>query len=734
MLKTTFNHKYILLVLLLCGSFVYGESQTLSSRQVKEYLTMAQSAHNGLQFSQAIDLYEKCKKENLNNTDLKNLADSYWQMRNYPKSMEVYEQLMLRSTVDFSTQERFRIGEMYARNGDYSQATKWLTGLTGFDDKVKAYKREAIKNMLVDSLVWKVSYLNINTPYREFSPMLYGNTLFFSSNRPLKTKQQAFSWDGRYFSRLWQVPVSEIKENGVAVPAANAAFNKKDTEVKKRASAFEGVDSKVSTQAKIAYMPEAYVKAYDSLPGSLVPGFDKIKYNSGHIAVDKDGMMYFSVNYPKANKQGDSKLLLAQGHYTGSGVENITALPFGENTYSVMHPAISQDGLIIVFSSDKGTGPGKFDLYYSRRISKNDLWRAPLVVPGQVNSNGNEVFPSITPDGYLYYSSDGKEGLGGLDIYRIKLDNALNGVGVPEHLPYPVNTTADDFGWTQTADGKTAYFSSDRTSSEDNIFEAKYDEAAANALALSKQKRHLEGFVLDRQTMQPMDNAVVFLWDKCSNKVYVTRADKDGKYSFVVTPKCDILVLGTGKGYGKDCYNLTVAASRETGNPIQKAPHDLLLDRYTKNLQWTLSDLRYTFNGYNMNVRAKQTLDSLVDILKNYPIKVELSSHTDSRGTAAYNDKLSQRRADAAKAYIVSRGIDANRIDSKGYGKQRLLNKCADGVPCSEAQHAMNRRTEIKVLIGPDSGMPDNFNPATFDIGAPLKPEQLPGGFFDGCK
>ena len=117
-----------------------------------------------------------------------------------------------------------------------------------------------------------------------------------------------------------------------------------------------------------------------------------------------------------------------EGRYSDNAIKHVKTLPFGDpKSYSVMHPAINKDGTILVFSSDKKGGPGRYDLYFSKRSDRNQRWVEPFVIPGKVNTPGNEVFPYISGDGYLYYSSDAKEGLGGLDIYRVKLEEAIYG-------------------------------------------------------------------------------------------------------------------------------------------------------------------------------------------------------------------------------------------------------------------------------------------------------------------
>lgn len=725
-----------LAILFVLSGFVNAGAQATSG-PVKQKAVLAGQAYKDLKFSQAAELYEAIIREDkAGSADmLRNLADCYWQMRDYPDALRVYRQLYPNGKGDATSQEQFRIGELYARSGDYPQAALWLENIAGYTAKSKAYSSVSVAAWKADSLIWKVGYLGMNTAYREFCPFLENQTLLFSSNRPLAKKKKAFTWDGEAFSRLWQVPVSSLKETGtqpaqVQVEQVKAAKGKQ-TNVKRLAGVFEGSDTRASAKTQSAYLDVAYVKAAEGFTGQPVEGFQNIRYNSGGVAIDSLGDIYFSANYPKTNKKGDNRIRLMKGHYTGSAVENIEALPFGDpDVCSVMHPAINREGTVLIFSSDKPGGPGQYDLYCSTRSGRNQPWRAPFIITGTVNTPGNEVFPSITPDGYLYYSSDGRAGLGGLDVYRIKLKDAVTGTGEPEHLPYPVNSTGDDFGWTQTSDGKLVYFTSDRVSSEDNIYTVRYDEEAAKEAFLAKQPRSLEGFVLDRQTMDPIRGATVFILNKCDNKVYVVRTDAKGKYTYPVKEPCQLVVVGTSKGFGKDCLTMQTVLDKKSPELVQKAPHDLLLDRYTEGFKWRLSNIHYDFDKWNIRADARPILDSLVAILKAYPIKVELGSHTDSRGSFAYNDALSQRRAESAVNYIVSKGIDRNRITAKGYGERQLLNKCTDGAHCSEAEHQANRRTEIKVI----QEVPQTFDPAVYDTGQPLSVDQLPSGLFEKCK
>jgi outer membrane protein OmpA-like peptidoglycan-associated protein/tetratricopeptide (TPR) repeat protein len=704
-------------------------------------LQRANQAYSDLQFALAAEYYEKYLKHvtNVKPAVLKNLADCYWQMRNYTKAYKVYKLLVSKGKETISDVERFRIGELYARFGDYTSANNWLESLPNYAGKLDAYSSEKIKDIKTDSLVWKVENLNLNTPYREFSPLLVDSTLYFSSSRPTNVKKKAYTWDGQSYSRLWQTLVSHI-----AVVAAvqstnkNAATNKrlsKDISQKQLAGVYVGSDSQVDVKTLSSGAPITYTQASSTYIGKPVRGLQDIEYNVGSIAIDGENSIYLSANYKKANKKKINRVHLLEGHLSGDSIEDMHAMPFGDpNLYSVMHPAVNNTGTLIIFSSNKPGGNGLYDLYYSKRENKQSPWSTAAILGGKINTPGNEVFPSITSDGYLYYSSDSKKGLGGLDIYRIKLEDALAGTEVePEHLGYPINSASDDFGWTQSKDGKQVYFTSDRGTSEDNVYRAHNERAAQKAIQ-ANQTKQLEGFVFDRQTMLPIKGVTVFLYNKCNNKVYITTTDEKGKYTSLIPLKCEIVVLAACKGYTKDCMTITANEAQASEEVAQKAPRDLLLDNYFRNFKWKLNNIYYSFNKWDIRSDARSTLDSLIDILKHYPIKVELGSHTDCRGSFVYNDKLSQKRADAAVNYIVAAKIDRNRITAKGYGEHQLVNRCADGISCSETEHQRNRRTEIKVILGQDADMPGEFDPSVYAKNKQVEANQLPANFFEQCE
>ena len=692
-------------------------------------------AYMNLDYMTASQYYEAYLKNNASDTSIrKNLADCYWQMRNYPEALKEYQLLYPNGKGDATPLERFRIGELYARESNYEQASQWLSGMPGFKSKEQAYSNESlISSMQADTAGWTLGMASFNTGYREYCPLIWSESeLLFCSNRPLTKSKTLTGWDGDNYSRLWRVGIPEFTIQPVdADSLGNIASLKPKpvTETKNLAGVFEGSEPKRALGTWQSRVEKPAIGGIPKYVGTPVSGFEALKYNVGGIAKDTLGHIYFSANYPNTgNKDGKIRVHLLEGNYDGTRVSNIRELPFGDpNTYSAMHPAVTGDGTTVVFSSDK-TGTGNYDLYYAQRASENSQWSEmqPLTL---VNTPGNEVFPTITKKGELYFSSDGRAGLGGLDIYHLPLANALKGKGTVLHMSAPVNSPGDDFGWAQDSVVTQAYFTSDRGTSEDNIFSASYAPKPMYPACI-------EGYVKDRQTMDPMGNIATFMLDPCTNKVYVSRTDVTGKYRFCSLPANCQVSIKAATDHSADCLKMQAVKNMPEKDKAEKAPHDLLLDKFTKGMIWILQPpIHYDFDKWNIRADARPILDSLVRLMQTYPITIELGSHTDSRGTYAYNDRLSQRRAESAVAYIVSKGINPNRITAKGYGERKLLNKCSDGVPCTEAEHQANRRTEITILQGitPTTEQP-GFDSSKYRDGQVLDPSEMPAGFFDNCK
>lgn len=700
-------------------------------------LILADIAYEDSKYSIAAEYFETYLKVPANSAKeiLLKLADCYWQMRKYDNALQVYNLIYIEMNQLASEQDKLRIAELYARNGEYKKAAEWLNGVQGYQMKTNIYNSlDSINALKKDSLNWKLDYLNVNTSYREFSPTIANNTLFFSSNKPLSTKAKANGWDGDNFAHLWEIPMSNVDSIPSFYQIDLKTSTTKTLENKNLAGIFDCGDNKSMDKIYHKFIKESSVKADLKPIGKPITGLDKFKFNAGAIAFDRNNHIYFSANYPKADKKGINRLCLMEGLYSSSSISNIHKLPFGDaNFYSVMHPAVNPEGTILVCTSDKNGGKGNFDLYYSLRNDINQPWDTLKAFSKNINTVGNEVFPSITANGFLYFSSDNIPGLGGLDIFRIPLKDAISGKGKIEHISYPVNSSADDFGWTeQDSTGLKGFFTSDRLNYNDNIYSFTYVPVKLPKLP---KKSFIDGYVLEKQSLKSIIGATVFLYNISEDTVYIAKADQNGKYHFPVLTTSKVIIKAVDKKYLSDCLTSNLVYEPQPKDTIQNAPRNLLLDKFKVGFVWKLSNIHYDFNKWNIRPDAMPILDSLIMVLNEQPITVELGSHTDSRGSTKYNEKLSQHRAESAVAYLIQHGINSKRITAKGYGESQLLNRCSDGVPCSEEEHQANRRTEVKVTgYTTPQKVTININPDKYMNGQIVKVSSLPPKFFDDCK
>jgi outer membrane protein OmpA-like peptidoglycan-associated protein/tetratricopeptide (TPR) repeat protein len=697
-------------------------------------LNMADIAFRDMKYSIAADYYQSYLKDSSNVTKeiLSKLCECYWQMHQFNKALEVYQKSFPVGKQGTSTTDRYRIAELYARKGQYQKASEWLQGIEGYESKASVYSNPSqLEKLKKDSLNWNLKFLNINTGYREFAPYLKGKVLYFSSNKIPGKKIKSYGWDGDNYSRLWEVPLNQVDSIDYS-DIASQNINRKSVDQKlfRLSGIFEDGDNKTKLKQS-AYQVKDPILAADSVKfGSLVSGLNAFMYNAGTISIDKNNRIYFSSNYKKPDKSGINRIRIMQGVISINKISNINPLPFSDaNSYSVMHPAINKDGNILVFSSDKPGGKGGFDLYYSRWNDSLKTWNTMQSFGGNVNQKGNEVFPNISEQGNLYFSSDILPGLGGLDIYRIPLKDALNGNGTPEHISYPINSSADDFGVTFDSIETKGYFSSDRLNDNDNIYSFNF-----NTKKRPFAKTSLDGFVIEQQTMIPIKGATVFLWNSNQDTVIVAKTNDVGYFSIQVTQSGKYVIKAIEKKHTNNCMTMGLLVNSVFKDTIQSLPHKIALDRFKAGFKWKLNNILYDFDKWNIRTDARPILDSLILVLNTYPINIELSSHTDCRGTLVYNDRLSQHRAESVVEYLISHGIAPQRITAKGYGEWKLLNKCSNGIPCSETEHQANRRTEVKVTGYTVAGRESEMDSDKFANGQKITIKDLPSHFFETCK
>lgn len=356
----------------------------------------------------------------------------------------------------------------------------------------------------------------------------------------------------------------------------------------------------------------------------------------------------------------------------------IEELPFNDSTYSVGHPAISEGGNVLYFTSDiPELGKGGTDIYKS--IRTNGVWSDPINLGDKINTTGNEMFPFMYKNNMLIYTSNGKkEEATDLDMYYTCLSG--NEFTQPVALN-EFNTEFDDFGLIIHNNGKVGFFASRKTGGQgdDDIYKATFEKGEFN----------LELLVRDKNSLDPIPSASVIFNDNINlttNAIGLVKRKLD--YDFNYTATSDI------EGYMNESVSFTTI-DQEYGVIRQI----INVEKVVVGQKFTMENIFYDFDKWDILSESEIELDKLVKIMNDNPDwKVELGSHTDSRGSDPYNEELSQKRSDSAVNYIVSNGISSERITAKGYGETQLVNKCDDGVDCTEEEHRANRRTEFKII------------------------------------
>jgi len=561
----------------------------------------------------------------------------------------------------------------------------------------------------------------------------------------------------------------------------------------------------------------------------------RTQYHEGPCSFSADGQeMFFTRSNLSGGKgindgKGQVQLKIYRAVKGLEDWEHIAALPFCSDSFATAHPTLSPDGQHLVFASDMPGGVGEMDLYMVSR--KDSTWGSPINLGTEINTAGHELFPYWHPDGYLFFSSDAHDGMGGLDLFVTALDTSGMFKGL-QHLEAPFNSKRDDLSMIISADGTSGYLASDRkpTQGKDDLYRwtsPKSIFCIPGMYARMKIKKEVtivdenhrpiektliwvipmdqegpskykEHFTTELVPKEEADGSYYLRWsvtDTLSDETADGVADAFGKVTTETDEKATYVVVARQKGYTP--YTQVLTGSEIPGTIILEREHtstgpclgtsftvyntsgdkelngakilltgdcltapvtkytdqsgsatfclpkgcpvkaEIIQTGYAKHMfvftpvedgeLWkiflregdemstpapiasgtviVLDNIYYDFNKSVIRKGESGELIALADILKQYPdLTIELTSHTDTRGSAEYNMELSAKRSESSKSYLVLLGIDADRILTKAAGESAPRNKCVDGVTCSEAEHQFNRRTEVRI-INPAQGM-----------------------------
>ena len=391
---------------------------------------------------------------------------------------------------------------------------------------------------------------------------------------------------------------------------------------------------------------------------------------------------------PKYNKE-DKKSKEPEGEWA-----NITGVPFNSDGYSTAHPSLSADGKWMYFASDMEGTRGQSDIF---RVQINDdgSFGTPENLGDVINTPGKETFPVITDEGELYFATDGHPGLGGLDLFMAR-QNKDGSWKAPVNLGEPANSPKDDFAYLIDTKTRKGFLSSNRDGGVGNDDIYKFLETRKLIC-----EQLLSGIVTDLATGEILPGAKVTLLDDKFNKIAEVIADDKGYYEFPVECDTTYYVRGEKEEYETKETKIKIAdESGKTDLPIQ-------LEKKVKEIPiggdvgtaFGIKEILFDLDKWNIRPDAALELEKILDVMIQYPsMKLDVRSHTDSRASHAYNAKLSQRRNKSTIDWLVKNGVAKERLTGRGYGETQLKNKCADNVPCTEAEHQENRRSEFIIV------------------------------------
>ncbi|NNC82071.1 MAG: OmpA family protein [Flavobacteriales bacterium] len=619
----------------------------LSGCGYKHYLNSGKEDYNNLKFASAKDNFNTAlQKRPESYESLKMLALTLQKLRDYDGAEQAYKLAMNYPQV--TLEDKFNYAKMLMSNDKYERAEDLFKEylVTNPEDEIAQTLLQScqfIELFRDDTSKYKIKPLPLLDNISMFSPVFYEDGLVYTGERTKAGKKNP--WTGLGYNDIYL-----LKKNG----------------------------GEWSDLGKLA---PVFNSAYHDGPVSFDQNGDYAVFTRSHTS--NEGKKR------QSNEENVNHLFLFSAEKSDGEWKNVMSLPFNSDDYSNVHPSLSPSGDTLFFASDMPGGEGGFDIY--RSIKQSDSWTTPVNLGPAVNTPGNELFPTITSSEDLYFSSDGHPTLGSLDIFKTEIEDGE--WRKPRNLNYPINSSADDFSVILMAQDSMGYFTSNRDG-VDRIYELQRKPSGVVSI---------DGLVLGQDSM-PLEGALVKLIDNKTGDVIVeVVTGPDGKFDFELLSDRVYKIESSKDGYFTESYvRSTVSQYEDEVEKVTFNMKELIVtdpnSEYGSDGVYKVDNIYYDFNKHNIRADAAKELDKLVKLLNDNPtISIELHSHTDARGDDKYNQRLSDRRAKSAKAYLVQRGIAASRLSSKGFGESRIINECKNDVECSDEKHEENRRTEFIV-------------------------------------
>jgi len=569
---------------------------------------------------------------------LQNLGDSYYFNTQMNFAATAYGNLFATYKDSVKTEYYFRYVQSLKAIGNYSKADEIMSNHLKYSIDTQKFK-EHLNNIVPYN--YEINPINRNNSSGDFGISFFGDKVVFASVR--NTKNPIYAWNNKPYLDLYHATVSKEGNLENIVPFSEAINTK--------------------------------------------------THESSAVFNKEGSLMYFCRTNDKRVLIGEEMIAtvkMYQAEFKDSIWTNIQELPFSSDQFSTMHPSLSVDEKKLYFSSDRPGSLGSFDIYFVT-ISEDGDYSEPVNLGPTINTAHREQFPFVDVENTLFFSSDGHQGIGGLDLFMSKSYDDV--FAKPINLGETINSGMDDFGYIVDVEKNTGYFASNRKGN-DNLYSFVRKE--------NPRRFTVDGEVRDKNTKELLPGTIVSLYDENDNLIGQIVVGENADYTFNSEPNKKYRIEAERDFYAsKTAYIETLDDGRirftiELEIESYDDAEEIIVTKNDGLVYIQLENIYFDLNKWDIDADAAITLNVLVDIMKKYPrMEVELGAHTDNRASDAYNLRLSNNRANAAVDYLANNGINRKRLRSIGFGERVPLVNC--GTDCTEEEHSINRRVEFIV-------------------------------------
>jgi len=634
----------LIIFLIFISISLFAQSQSYNKE-----MSLGEEYYKKFSYYIAINHFEKAYNADSTNAEVVlRLAQCNYKMRDF-KTAQIWASryVDLVPENELATNIYYYV-EILAANRKYDEAAYWFGRYMQRQDtdefeinRMKGFLQ--IKSFKDNSKSFRITPVSFNSDQSDFAVSYFGDSLVFvSGRRPGIDIKRVFKNDHVDFLNLYLV-----KKEG----------QNKYSEPKK-------FSSKVKTR-----FHEGPVAFFDTT---------KIIFSQSGLK----GRHWFG-DRMKRSKNGSLNQELYIADYVDGEIKNITEFPYNNPEFTTAHPTISDDGTKLIFASDRADGQGKSDLYICYKAG--NTWGAPINLGDKINTEGSELFPKLVGE-ILYFSSDGHQGLGEMDVFKTVLINDKPTEII--NLGYPINSNTDDFAF-NSLDGHTGYFSSNRGGeNNDDIYYFEYYKPIPPHVSVAAVDSVNGEFIMD-------PDVYIVTTDSMQLNILPLRITGDSIYDFIVDSVGNYDVTVQKPGY---------ITAHETRNLNDTNFWVIPLTRIIPGQTIKLRNIYYDFDKETLRDSSRIELNLLVKWMKENPnVRIKLISHTDSRGNDKYNLKLSDRRSKSVVKYLTDSGIEDYRLESEGKGETEPVYSCPKPEDCTKEQHQANRRTEFEILDNKES-------------------------------